>query len=107
MHHGPELPSLGLKDDAPSPAEDALQRQVRAWSMLPPAFAVGLPWAWLSMAFTHGGPRIPPVLACLLTSAALALTWYGRRRSRPILTWVGIGCYLLAVALCVLLAKVL
>ncbi|MFJ9851200.1 hypothetical protein [Streptomyces sp. NPDC101150] len=107
MDHGTDLPSLGLEEAARSPADACLQREVRAWSLLPPLFALVLPWTWLCLAFAHDAPRIPPLLAAVLTSAALASAWYGRRRARRVLIWLGIGGYLLALALCVLLAKAL
>ncbi|MEU9114796.1 hypothetical protein AB0D04_24145 [Streptomyces sp. NPDC048483] len=107
MDSGRGLPSLELEVEQRNPGEEALQRQVRSWARLPPAFAVGVPWMWLYLAFSDGLSTIPPILAVVLTHAALALVWFGRRRGRRVLTWVGIGCYLLAVALCMQLAKVL
>ncbi|MGW1372693.1 hypothetical protein ACWD6P_00210 [Streptomyces sp. NPDC002446] len=58
-------------------------------------------------AFAYGLRKDLPFLALLVTHAGLTLIWLGRRRSRRLLTWVGIGCYPLAVALCLLLQDVL
>ncbi|MFF4697938.1 hypothetical protein [Streptomyces chattanoogensis] len=107
MDGGRGLPSLGLEGERLGPGDAYLQRQVRAWSLFPLLFAVVLPWTWVQFAFADDLSKAPAVLAVVLTHAALVVVWFGRRRARRVLTWAGIGCYLLAVVLCVLLAKIL
>ncbi|MFG2224034.1 hypothetical protein [Streptomyces sp. NPDC048644] len=98
-----ELPSL----DPSSPADEYMQRQVRGWSYLPVAFGVLIPWMWLYLAFAYDLRKDLPFIAALLMHAGLGLVWYGRRTSRRVLVWAGVGCYPLAVALCLLLQDVL
>ncbi|MFD5394913.1 hypothetical protein ACFWJW_11880 [Streptomyces sp. NPDC127097] len=43
----------------------------------------------------------------MVTHAGLVLVWFGRRSSRRLITWAGVGCYPVAVALCLLLRNVL
>ncbi|MGA5560454.1 hypothetical protein ACPCUV_04615 [Streptomyces platensis] len=43
----------------------------------------------------------------MVTHAGLVLVWFGRRNSHRLLTWAGIACYPVAVALCLLLRDVL
>lgn len=58
-------------------------------------------------AFTYDLPKTLPFLALAVTHTGLALIWLGRRTSRRSLTWTGISCYPLAIALCLLLRNVL
>ncbi|MFF3748492.1 hypothetical protein [Streptomyces kronopolitis] len=104
---GGNLPSLELGGESPNPTDQYIQRQVRSWMLLPLFFGILLPWLWVYFAFSYGLRKDLPFLALLVTHAGLALVWLGRRRSRRLLTWMGIGCYPLAVALCLLLQNVL
>ncbi|MFG2094778.1 hypothetical protein [Streptomyces sp. NPDC048612] len=80
---------------------------MRSWALLPLFFALLLPWMWVYFAFTYDLPKALPFLALAVTHAGLALIWLGRRRSQRPLTWAGVGCYPLAIALCLLLRNVL
>ncbi|WP_158795072.1 hypothetical protein [Streptomyces sp. NRRL S-337] len=100
---GNDLPPL----EPANPADEYLQRQVRGWSYLPLAFGVLIPWMWLYFAFAYGLRKDLPVLAAVVMHAGLGLVWYGRRASRRALVLVGVGCYPLAVGLCLLLQDVL
>ncbi|WP_432140550.1 hypothetical protein [Streptomyces sp. bgisy084] len=52
-------------------------------------------------------PKVLPFLALVVTHAGLLLVWFGRRSSRRMITWAGVACYPVAVALCLLLRDVL
>ncbi|QEV55172.1 hypothetical protein CP981_29160 [Streptomyces platensis] len=104
---GSNLPSLELGGETSDPTDQYIQRQVRGWALLPLFFAILLPWLWVYFAFTYDLRKDLPFLALVVTHAGLALIWIGRRSSRRLLTWAGVGCYPLAVALCLLLQNVL
>ena len=101
------LPPLELSDDTRSPGDEYLQRQVRVWAYMAAFFALLIPWMWLYFSFAYDLRKDLPVIAAVVMHGGLALVWVGRRRSRPALTWAGVGCYPLAVALCLLLKDVL
>ncbi|WP_406481485.1 hypothetical protein [Streptomyces platensis] len=104
---GGNLPPLELDGETRGPADEYFQRQVRSWALLPLFFGVLLPWVWVYCAFAYDLPKVLPFLALVVTHAGLALVWFGRRSSRRLITWAGIACYPVAVALCLLLRNVL
>lgn len=97
-----ELPPL----DPVDPAREFAEREIRGWSRMLLPFAILLPWTFLYLSFSEGTRKDLPFAALAITHIGLGLALQGRRTSRRALVWAGVGCYPLALGVCVLLQRI-